>query len=151
MRKLNRRIMDLNEDMTYNCNKLDAALQRCGFRLSNYVASTKSKSYQSVLKAIIGGQTSPDELIKLVHGRTLNKHGRETVKAAVTASFSKTDLTVFRTVERIDRPHQAPDRRMPEGTDSIVQGAFPKTTRTDSDHPRSQGTRSHGNHCGDRG
>ena len=31
MRKLNRRIMDLNEDMTYNCNKLDAALQRCGF------------------------------------------------------------------------------------------------------------------------
>ena len=26
MRKLNRRIMDLNEDMTYNCNKLDAAL-----------------------------------------------------------------------------------------------------------------------------
>ena len=95
MRKLNRRIMDLNEDMTYNCNKLDAALQRCGFRLSNYVASTKSKSYQSVLKAIIGGQTSPDELIKLVHGRTLNKHGRETVKAAVTASFSKTDLTVF--------------------------------------------------------
>ena len=95
MRKLNRRIMDLNEDMTYNCNKLDAALQRCGFRLSNYVASTKSKSYQSLLKAIIGGQTSPDELIKLVHGRTLNKHGRETVKAAVTASFSKTDLTIF--------------------------------------------------------
>ena len=27
MRKLNRRIMDLNEDMTYNTNKLDAALQ----------------------------------------------------------------------------------------------------------------------------
>ncbi len=96
MRKLNRRIMDLNEDMTYNCNKLDAALQRCGFRLSNYVASTRSKSYQSVLKAIVGGQTSPDELIRLVHGRTLNKHGRETVKAAVTASFSKTDLTVLR-------------------------------------------------------
>ena len=132
--------MDLNEDMTYNCNKLDAALQRCGFRLSNYVASTRSKSYQSVLKAIVGGQTSPDELIRLVHGRTLNKHGRETVKAAVTASFSKTDLTVLRQ-----------DRRMPEGTDSIVQGAFPKTIRTDSDHPRSQGTRGYGNHCGDRG
>ena len=45
MRKFNRRIMDLNEDMTYNCNKLDAALQRCGFRLSNYVSSTNSKSF----------------------------------------------------------------------------------------------------------
>ena len=96
MRKLNRRIMDLNEDMTYNCNKLDAALQRCGFRLSNYVSTTRSKSYQSVLKAVISGQTCPDELVRLVHGRTLNKHGRENVKAAVTASFSKTDLTVLR-------------------------------------------------------
>ena len=55
MRKLNRRIMDLCEDTTYNSNKLDAALQRCGFRLSNYVATTKSKSYRSVLKAIIDG------------------------------------------------------------------------------------------------
>lgn len=103
MRKLNRRIMDLNEDMTYNCNKLDAALQRCGFRLSNYISSTRSKSYQSVLKAIIGGQTAPEYLVRLVHGRTVNKHGRETVKAAVTGSFSKTDITVLRQLkETID-------------------------------------------------
>lgn len=103
MRKLNRRIMDLNEDMTYNCNKLDAALQRCGFRLSNYISSTRSKSYQSVLKAIIGGQTAPEDLVRLVHGRTVNKHGRETVKAAVTGSFSRTDITVLRQLkETID-------------------------------------------------
>lgn len=101
MRKLNRRIMDLNEDMTYNCNKLDAALQRCGFRLSNYVSTAKSKSYQSVLKAIIDGQTNPDELVRLIHGRTLNKHGRETVKAAVTASFSQTDLVIFRQLKEM--------------------------------------------------
>ena len=31
MCKLNRRIFDLNEDAVYNKNKLDAALQRCGF------------------------------------------------------------------------------------------------------------------------
>ena len=101
MRKLNRRIMDLNEDMTYNCNKLDAALQRCGFRLSNYISSTRSKSYQSVLKAIIGGQTAPEDLVRLVHGRTVNKHGCETVKAAVTGSFSKTDITVLRQLKEI--------------------------------------------------
>lgn len=96
MRKLNRRIMDLCEDTTYHSNKLDAALQRCGFRLSNYVAATKSKSYRSVLKSIIDGQTDPDELLGLVHGRILNKHGRERVKAALTGSFSETDLIVFR-------------------------------------------------------
>ena len=107
MRKLNRRIMDLNKDMTYNCNKLDAAMQRCGFRLSNYVSTTTNKSFQTVLKAIIGGQTNPEELVRLIHGRTLNKHGKECIKSAVTASFSKTDQTVFRqlkeTIDLIER------------------------------------------------
>lgn len=101
MRKLNRRIMDLNDDMTYNCNKLDAALQRCGFRLSNYVATTRSKSYQSVLRAVIGGEKDPDVLVGLVHGRTVNKHGKETVKAAVTGSFSETDLTILRQTKTV--------------------------------------------------
>ena len=103
MRKLNRRIMDLNEDLTYNTNKLDAALQRCGFRLSNYVSHISGKSYQSVVKAIIGGQRNPGELVKLVHGRTVNKHGKDTIKAAVTGLFSDTDITVLsQTKQMID-------------------------------------------------
>lgn len=43
MRKLNRRIFDLQEDITYYTNKLDAALHRCGFRLSNYVCRITGK------------------------------------------------------------------------------------------------------------
>ena len=126
MRKLNRRIMDLNEEMTYNCNKLDAALQRCGFRLSNYVSSTRSKSYRSVLEAVIEGQTSPDELVSCVHGRTLNKHGRETVKAAVTASFSKTDLFVFRQLrETIDMVSRQIEECQKELT-ALCKEHFPK-------------------------
>ena len=101
MRKLNRRIMDLNEDMTYNCNKLDAAMQRCGFRLSNYVNTIKSRSYQKVLVAIIGGTAHPDELVKMVHGRTINKHGRDTIKAAVTGTFSEIDITIFRQIKEV--------------------------------------------------
>lgn len=101
MRKLNRRIMDLNEDMTYNTNKLDSALQRCGFRLSNYVSRVKGRSYQNVLGAILGGTTDPEELVNKVHGRTISKHGRETIKAAVTGLFSKTDITIFRQTKEI--------------------------------------------------
>lgn len=93
--------MDLNEDMTYNTNKLDAALQRCGFRLSNYVSQIHSKSYQSVLKSIINGIRDPEELVKLVHGRTVNKHGRDTIKAAVTGLFSDTDLIIFRQTKEV--------------------------------------------------
>ncbi len=82
-------------------------MQRSGFRLSNYVATIKSKSYQKVLQAIIEGKTNPDELAKMVHGRTVNKHGLDTIKAAVTGLFSRTDLTVFRhikeTIDLIER------------------------------------------------
>lgn len=103
MRKLNRRIFDLNEDAAYNKNKLDAALQRCGFRLSNYVSAIGGKSYQSVVRAISNGETNPETLIKFVHGRTRNKHGEDTIKASLTGNFSDTDLTVIKqTIEMLD-------------------------------------------------
>ena len=95
MRKLNRRIFDLNEDMTYNKNKLDAAMQRCGFRLSNYLSQTGGKSYQSVVRAIASGTTAPEELVSMVHGRTVNKHGLETILGAVTGNFSQVDIAVI--------------------------------------------------------
>lgn len=96
MRKYNRRIFDLHDDMVYNTNKLDAALQRCGFRLSNYVTHVNGKSYQSCISAIINGITNPLELVKLVHGRTINKHGREVIQAAVTADFHQADIDLVR-------------------------------------------------------
>lgn len=101
MRKLNRRIMDLNDEMVYNTNRLDAALQRCGFRLSNYVSQIKGKSYQTVLQAIIDGTTDPERLAEMVHTRTIRRHGLETIKGAMTASFSETDLIVFRQMKEV--------------------------------------------------
>lgn len=43
------------------------------------------------------------------------------------------------------------DGRVPGSADLALQGTFPQTIRTSSNRPRSQGTRCHGNHCGDRG
>lgn len=126
MRKLNRRIMDLNEDMTYNCNKLDAAMQRCGFRLSNYVSTTKSKSYQSVLKAIINGVIDPEELVKLVHGRTVNKHGRQTIKAAVSGLFSKTDITIFRQTKVVIDMIEGQLEECQKELTALCEGHFPE-------------------------
>lgn len=96
MRKLNRRIFDLQEDITYYTNKLDAALHRCGFRLSNYVCKITSKSYRKAVASIAEGKTDPETILKCIHGRVINKYGRDTLLAAVTASFSRTDITVIR-------------------------------------------------------
>lgn len=96
MRKYNRRIFDLQEERTYYTNKLDATLQRCGFRLSNYVSQVRGKSYQKCVKAIAGGITDPTKLVKQVHGRTIKKHGTETIMAALTADLHDADIDMVR-------------------------------------------------------
>ena len=129
MRKLNRRIMDLNDDLTYNTNKLDAALQRCGFRLSNYVSRVCSKSYQSVLQAIINGERDPEKLVALIHGRTLNKHGRDTIKAAVTGSFSATDLIVFRQTGQVIVQIESQIEECQKALEELCEKHFPEQYR----------------------
>lgn len=129
MRKLNRRIMDLNDDLTYNTNKLDAALQRCGFRLSNYVSRVCSKSYQSVLQAIINGERDPEKLVALIHGRTLNKHGRDTIKAAVTGSFSATDLIVFRQTGQVIVQIETQIEECQKALEELCEKHFPEQYR----------------------
>jgi transposase len=126
MRKLNRRIFDLNEDLTYNKNKLDACMQRCGFRLSNYVSSTGVKGYQMTVKAISQGTTNPEELIKNVHARTVNKHGKQTILGALTGNFSKTDLLVIsQLLDTIDKCKVQIDECQRELT-ALCKEHFPK-------------------------
>jgi transposase len=48
LRQYDRRIFDLNKDIVYKLTKLDAALQRCNIRISNYVSTTNGKSYQII-------------------------------------------------------------------------------------------------------
>lgn len=87
----------LRSDLTCNKNKLDAAMQHCGFRLSNYVSSTGGKICQSVVRAIADGVTDTELLVKKVHGRTVGKHGEETIMGAVTAIIAETgaDMSAF--------------------------------------------------------
>ena len=48
------------------------------------------------MAAVAAGITDPDELIKCIHGRIVNKHGKDTILAAITGTFSRTDITVIR-------------------------------------------------------
>lgn len=96
LRQYNRRIYDLNKEIVRKLNKIDAALQRCNIRLSNYVSNTKGKSYKSVVNAICEGETRAEELVKLIHGRILNNAGRETLIAALQGIFNESDIDVLR-------------------------------------------------------
>ncbi len=77
MRQYNRRIFDLNKEKVYKLTKLDALLQRCNIRISNYVSSTDSKSYRDVVRLLSEGVT--DALKKISCWRT-RPHGIRTLE-----------------------------------------------------------------------
>ena len=83
LRQYNRRLFDINKMLVYLQNKLDAALQRCNIRFSNYVSNVDTKSYQEIVKLISNGESRATELIKKVHGRTINRWGRATILASL--------------------------------------------------------------------
>lgn len=109
LRQYDRRIFDLNKEITYKLTKLDMALQRCNIRISNYVATTDGKSYQEVVRLISEGKTSPEELAKVIHGRTVNKHGLKTIIGALTGVISGTDMNIIRQLREeilLDQKHK---------------------------------------------
>lgn len=129
MRKLNRRMFDLNEDITYYGNKLDAALQRCGFRLSNYVTTARNKSYRKILDAIIDGERDPAKLAAMVHGRTVNRVGRDVIVAALTATFSECDIVMFRQYRDLIELYQRQLAECQSTLTSMCEKHFPEEFR----------------------
>ena len=95
LRQYDRRIFDLSKEIVYKLTKLDAALQRCNIRISNYVSTTDGKSYKSVVEKIASGETDPETLAKLIHGRTINRVGREVITASLTGVITQVDIDVI--------------------------------------------------------
>ena len=98
LRQYDRRIFDLNKDIVYKLTKLDAALQRCNIRISNYVSTTDGKSYQKVVEKISDGITDPKVLTGLIHGRTTKRVGKEVITASLTGVITQTDIDVIRQI-----------------------------------------------------
>jgi transposase len=75
---------------------MDAALQRCNIRISNYVSNVDTKGYREVVELLSEGTTDPELLTGKIHRRTINKHGRDTIKAALTGVVTDVDSDLLR-------------------------------------------------------
>lgn len=95
LRQYDRRIFDLNKEIVRKLTKLDACLQRCNIRISNYVSTTESKSYQDVVRKLSSGISSAEELFKGIHTRTVNKWGKETIMASLTGVVTEVDVDII--------------------------------------------------------
>lgn len=126
LRQYDRRIFDLNKEIVYKLVKQDACLQRCNIRISNYVSTIDSKSYKGVVELLSQGITDPEELIKCIHGRTINKHGRLTLLSALTGVVTAVDSDIIRMLMIEINMLQAHKAECQEKMTSLCKLHYPK-------------------------
>lgn len=126
LRQYDRRIFDLNKEIVYKLVKQDACLQRCNIRISNYVSTIDSKSYKGVVELLSQGITDPEELIKCIHGRTINKHGRSTLLSALTGVVTAVDSDIIRMLMIEINMLQAHKAECQEKMTSLCKLHYPK-------------------------
>ena len=126
LRQYDRRISDLNHEIVRKLGKLDAALQRCNIRISNYVSTTDGKSYREVVRLITEGETDPEKLVSVVHGKIANKAGKDVIIAALTGVITPTDIDMMRQLkEEVDLAQRHKDECQSR-MDAICQQYFPE-------------------------
>ena len=126
LRQYDRRIFYLNASISRNLVKLDQCIQRCNIRISNYISTTDSKGYRSIVKLISQGVTDAEVLVKELHGRTINRHGRETLVKALTGVVSETDIDIIKQlVEEIELQQRHKDEAQQKMT-ALCMEWFPQ-------------------------
>ena len=126
LRQYDRRIFDLNASISRNLVKLDQCIQRCNIRISNYISTTDSKGYRSIVELISQGVTDAEVLVKELHGRTINRHGRETLVKALTGVVSETDIDIIKQlVEEIELQQRHKDEAQQKMT-ALCMEWFPQ-------------------------
>ena len=126
LRQYDRRIFDLDAEIVRKLSKLDAVMQRCNIRLSNYVSTTDSKSYKDVVAALCDGVTDPEALITRIHGRITGKHGREAILAALTGVVSEAETDAMRQLKEELDLAQRHKQECHQKMVSICREHFPK-------------------------
>jgi transposase len=124
LRQYERRYVHLVGQVTRIEQAIDRQLHRCNIRITNFTSRIGSVSVMNVVQALINNETSPEELIKHVHGRITNNH-KEKIKAALTGYISESDRFIFRQnyedLQLIKRQQQECVKEMERICDSLYQ------------------------------
>ncbi|MGI5999129.1 MAG: IS110 family transposase, partial [Lutispora sp.] len=104
MRQLSRQLHRLSKSIARVKQQMDNQLQRCNIRFSNYVSNQGNNvSLRKIVDALIAGERDPSRLVRLVHGRTKNKHGHQVIAASLEGVINPTDIEMLKgCMEQID-------------------------------------------------
>ncbi len=97
MRQVSRQLRRLSKSITRVKQQMDNQLQRCNIRFSNYVSNQGNNvSLRKIVDALIAGERDPSRLVRLVHGRTKNKHGHQVIAASMEGVINPTDIEMLK-------------------------------------------------------
>jgi transposase len=124
LRQYGRRINELDRDIVRGEQRVDMILQRCNIRLSNQVSRTKNKSYRKVVDALIKGETSADALVKLIHGRTVNRHGKSLVHDSLEGCVAQSDRDLLKQYTQMTDMYETQKRQCIEAMVEMCQELY---------------------------
>ena len=117
LRQYGRRIQEINKDIVRCEQRIDTIFQRCNIRISNYLSNINSKSYRKVINALIAGESNADVLVKLIHGRTVNKHGKQAIRDALEGDVQQGDIDML---EQYTQVHDLLKKQKQQNIDSMI-------------------------------
>lgn len=94
LRVYERRYVKLCQQSTRIEQAIDRQLHRCNIQITNYATKIGSVSVINVVKGIISGETTSEQLEKHVHGRIKGKH-KEKIAASLKGIISNADKFIF--------------------------------------------------------
>lgn len=89
LRVYSRKYMKLQQKQTTILQQMERTLEICGIRITSYVSNISGKSIMKVIEHVALGQGDAEVLTDLIHGRILNKHGRQSIKEALTGFVTR--------------------------------------------------------------
>lgn len=84
LRTYSRKYLKLQQKRTSILQEIERNLEICNIRITSFVSNISGKSVLSVVRNIVKGETDFNLLIEFVHGRIINKHGKEKIKESLT-------------------------------------------------------------------
>ena len=95
LRQYERRYVRICEQTTRIEQEIDRQLHRCNIRITNFTSKVGSVSVMGVVRGLIKGESTPEELIKHIHGRITNKH-KEKIAASLKGIVADSDRFILR-------------------------------------------------------
>lgn len=89
LRVYSRKYMKLQQKQTSVLQQMERNLETCGIRITSYVSNISGKSIMKVIEHVARGQSDVEVLTGLIHGRILNKHGKQSIKEALTGFVTR--------------------------------------------------------------